>query len=143
MSDTSMETALATTLLAPHSDQLEVAVVFSPKIDQELNMLLLLRNNLTVIDYVMVQGSGVQGAFAIDGVQPSTQPLLFEFPNTVAENCLGEFECYFYQHVHTPSHHPTTVYQSSLHTHTHTHTYSWYCGLIGQSSPTKQNVQDA
>ncbi len=91
MSGSSSDTALALTLLAPRSKKFEVAVVFSPKVDQELNMLLLLRNNLTVFDYVVVQGRGVQGAFAIDGVQPGTQPLLFEFPSSVTENCLGEY----------------------------------------------------
>ncbi|XP_064385266.1 transmembrane protein 131-like [Halichondria panicea] len=66
-----------------------MAVAFSPKVDQELNTLLLLRNNLTVFDYVIVQGSGVQGSVAIDSVQPGTEPLMFEFPNSVMENCLA------------------------------------------------------
>ena len=109
VSSASPETALATTLLPPHSKLFEMAVAFSPKVDQELNTLLLLRNNLTVFDYVIVQGSGVQGSFAIDSVQPGTEPLMFEFPNSVMENCLGRSSTYEHTHTHT-------------HTHTHSHT---------------------
>ncbi len=79
-----------------------MAVAFSPKVDQELNTLLLLRNNLTVFDYVIVQGSGVQGSFAIDSVQPGTEPLMFEFPNSVMENCLGRSSMDTHTHTHTP-----------------------------------------
>ena len=85
------DNALATSLLPPHTNEFEVEVAFSPKMDQEFNMLLLLRNNLTVFDYIVVQGVGVQGAFAIDGIQPGTEPLKFEFPNSVLENCLSKF----------------------------------------------------
>ena len=89
VSSTSPDTAMATTLLPPHSKLFEMDVAFSPKVNQELNTLVLLRNNLTVFDYIIVQGIGVQGSFAIDGVQPGTEPLMFEFPNAVMENCLG------------------------------------------------------
>ena len=96
-----------------------MAVAFSPKVDQELNTLLLLRNNLTVFDYVIVQGSGVQGSFAIDSVQPGTEPLMFEFPNSVMENCLGRSSTYEHTHTHTHTH--THIY---THIYTHIQSYS-------------------
>lgn len=83
----SSDTALATSILPPLRKQFEITVAFSPEVNQDLHTLLLLRNNLTVYDYIIVQGAGVQGAFAIDGIQPGTDPLVFEFASTVIENC--------------------------------------------------------
>lgn len=90
------ETVLATSVVPPLSKQFEITVAFSPKVDQELNTLLLLRNNLTVYDYIIVQGAGVQGVFAIDGIQPGTDPLKFEFASTVIESCQSKLSdiCY-------------------------------------------------
>ena len=85
----SSDTALPTSILPPLRKQFEITVAFSPKVNQELNTLLLLRNNLTVYDYIILQGAGIQGAFAIDGIQPETDPLTFEFASTVIENCQG------------------------------------------------------
>lgn len=92
-SDTSLltETALPASLLPPLSKGFEISIAFSPKVDQELSAILLLRNNLTVYDYIVVQGTGVQGAFAIDGIQPGTDPLVFEFASTVIERCQSQF----------------------------------------------------
>jgi len=85
-----MDEPAPVSLLQPH-DTFKVSVSFSPRVDQDLRMLLLLRNNLTVFDYVLLQGTGVQGSFAIDGVQPGTEPLLFEYSDSVLENCLGKY----------------------------------------------------
>lgn len=71
-------------------DPYPITVSFSPKADSVSTTLLLIRNNLTVLDYVVLRGRGVQGVFSIDGVQPSSDPLAFEFTQTMMERCYGE-----------------------------------------------------
>ena len=72
------------------SDQHQITVAFSPKVDSVASTLLLIRNNLTVFDYMVLRGRGVQGVFSIDGIQPSSDPLVFEFTQTMMEKCQGE-----------------------------------------------------
>ena len=71
-------------------DLYQVSVAFSPKADSMASTLLLIRNNLTVLDYVVLRGRGVQGVFSIDGIQPSSDPLVFEFTQSMMEQCHGE-----------------------------------------------------
>lgn len=67
----------------------QVSIVFSPKVDMVANTVLLIRNNLTVFDYVLLRGRGIRGVFSINGIQPSSDPLLFEFTQTMMEKCQG------------------------------------------------------
>lgn len=71
-------------------DPYQITVAFSPIADSVSSTLLLIRNNLTVLDYVVLRGRGVQGVFSIDGIQPSSDPLVFEFTPTMMERCYGE-----------------------------------------------------
>lgn len=71
-------------------DPHQITVSFSPTADSVSSTLLLIRNNLTVLDYVVLRGRGVRGVFSIDGVQPSSEPLVFEFSQTMMERCYGE-----------------------------------------------------
>lgn len=82
------DTSLASTVLEPQ-DPYQITVAFSPKVDSVASTLLLIRNNLTVLDYVLLRGRGIQGTFSIDGVQPSSDPLMFEFTQTMMERCQG------------------------------------------------------
>ena len=82
------EPLVTSTLLPPHgSNNYRVEVAFSPSMDQLASNLLLIRNNLTVLDYVLLQGQGSRGTFTIDGIQPGTDPLLFEFSPSLLEKC--------------------------------------------------------
>ena len=83
------ESSMTNTILQP-SDQYQITVAFSPKVDSTASTLLLIRNNLTIFDYMVLRGRGVQGVFSIDGIQPSSEPLLFEFTQTMMEKCYGE-----------------------------------------------------
>ena len=83
------ETSMISTVVQPNDDT-QVTVAFSPKVDSVVGTLLLIRNNLTVLDYVMLKGRGIRGVFSIDGIQPSSDPLEFEFTQTMMEQCHGE-----------------------------------------------------
>ena len=55
------------------------------------NSLLLLRNNLTGLECVLLQGRGLEGRFSVDGVQPDTgTPLLFQLSSSDLEVCSGK-----------------------------------------------------
>ncbi len=82
------DSSLASTTVHPHHPH-QITVAFSPKMDAVSNTLLLIRNNLTVLDYVLLRGRGVQGVFSINGIQPSSDPLSFEFTQTMMEQCQG------------------------------------------------------
>lgn len=83
------EPSLPSTLLPPQSEPYSFTVGFTPKVDEVASTLLLIRNNLTVLDYVVLQGQGSLGAFTIDGLQPGSDPLLFEFTTIMMEKCQG------------------------------------------------------
>lgn len=89
--DASLDTdsALTHVILQP-DDPYQISVLFSPKADSVSSSLLLIRNNLTVLDYMVLKGLGVQGVFSIDGIQPSSEPLVFEFSQAMMERCYGE-----------------------------------------------------
>ena len=83
------DSALTHVVIQP-DDPYQISVSFSPKVDSVSSTLLLIRNNLTVLDYVVLKGLGVQGVFSIDGIQPSSEPLVFEFSQAMMERCYGE-----------------------------------------------------
>ena len=71
------------------NDNLQISVTFSPSADIESNTLLLIRNNLTVFDHVLLKGRGAVGVFSISGIQPGSESLLFEFTHAMMEKCRG------------------------------------------------------
>ncbi len=85
----SVGSSLSSVIIKPNMSH-QIAISFSPKSDTPANTLLLVRNNLTVLDYVLLRGQGVRGVFSINGIQPSSEPLLFEFTQTMMEKCQGK-----------------------------------------------------
>jgi hypothetical protein len=69
--------------------EVEVRVKFLAHGSHLSSSLLILRNNLTGLEYVVLQGRGLEGKFSIDGVQPDTNPLLFQFNPSDLEPCSG------------------------------------------------------
>ena len=89
----STDSSIASSVLPPQSDSHHIVVAFTPKVEQKASTLLLIRNNLTVLDYVVLQGQGSLGAFTIDNIQPNSDPLMFEFTNGMLEKCQGTYTC--------------------------------------------------
>ena len=58
--------------------------------DLQAASLLLIRNNLSVLDYVLLEGHGSQGLFTVNNIPPESEPLLFEFSTALLEKCQGE-----------------------------------------------------
>ena len=85
----STESSAASSVLSPQSKVHQITVAFTPKVEQTASTLLLIRNNLTVLDYVLLQGQGSLGTFTIDDIQPNAEPLVFEFTNAMLEKCHG------------------------------------------------------
>ena len=80
-------------VLKPYGKQ-KLKIIFRPSEDRDTNMLLLIRNNLTVIDYVKISGAGTPGYISLDDIHPHrTQPLLFEFTQSFMEGYLLGMEC--------------------------------------------------
>lgn len=88
------ESSAASSVLPPQSEAHHIVVAFTPKVEQTASTLLLIRNNLTVLDYVLLQGQGSLGTFTIDDIQPNADPLMFEFTNTMLEKCHGMHDVY-------------------------------------------------
>lgn len=87
----SSESSVASSVLPPQSEAHHIVVAFTPKVEQTASTLLLIRNNLTVLDYVLLQGQGSLGTFTIDNIQPNADPLMFEFTNAMLEKCHGVY----------------------------------------------------
>ena len=87
----SSESSAASSVLPPQSEAHHIVVAFTPKVEQTASTLLLIRNNLTVLDYVLLQGQGSLGTFTIDDIQPNADPLTFEFTNAMLEKCHGVY----------------------------------------------------
>lgn len=87
------DTSLASTIVQPNNS-VRISIAFSPHVDKAANTLLLIRNNLTVFDYILLRGHGIRGVFSINGIQPSSDPLLFEFSQAMLEKCQGVFIMY-------------------------------------------------
>ena len=83
------ESSMTNTVLQPN-DPFQITVTFAPKVDAMASTLLLVRNNLTVLDYMVLRGRGIQGVFSIDGIQPGSDPLEFEFTQSMMEQCHGK-----------------------------------------------------
>ena len=80
--------------LPPQGNQ-SLELEFSPLSDQASNGLLLLRNNLTIFDYIELRGTGSRGFITVGGVHPGgPNPLHFEYTPTMMESCIAsESEC--------------------------------------------------
>ena len=87
----STESSVASSVLPPQSEAHHIVVAFTPKVEQTASTLLLIRNNLTVLDYVLLQGQGSLGTFTIDDIQPNSDPLTFEFTSAMLEKCQGMY----------------------------------------------------
>ncbi|XP_032238964.2 transmembrane protein 131 isoform X2 [Nematostella vectensis] len=75
------------TILGPRSRE-KITVQFSPQDDRFSSSVLLLRNNLTVVDIVAVQGQGARGEFMLNGRKPGLDStLLFELKSVHLSEC--------------------------------------------------------
>ena len=83
------ESSMFPVVLQP-DDPYQITVMFSPKEVLVSDTLLLIRNNLTVFDYVVLRGRGIRDVFSIDGIQPGSNPLMFEFTQQMMERCQGK-----------------------------------------------------
>ena len=80
-------------ILPPHGNQ-SLEMEFNPSSDQPANGLLLLRNNLTIFDYIELRGTGSRGFITVGGVHPGGPlPLLFEYTNSMMEECMATTDC--------------------------------------------------
>jgi hypothetical protein len=71
---------------------IELRLKFLARESRLVNSLLLLRNNLTGLECVLLQGKGLEGKFSIDGVQPDTgTPLVFQLSSSDLEACSGMY----------------------------------------------------
>lgn len=83
------DSAINNVVIPPNRENYQITVAFTPKVDLQVASLLLIRNNLTVLDYVLLEGCGNQGMFTIDNIPPESEPLLFEFSTAQLEKCQG------------------------------------------------------
>ena len=69
------------TMILPPGARQRLAITFQPKDERNFTSLLVLRNNLTVIDVVMLRGEGGRGLLKLNSKLPNTDHslLLFEF----------------------------------------------------------------
>lgn len=74
------EPPLDPTIILPPQGSGTLTVRYEPLEETNNNALLILRNNLTVLDPVVLRGSCSRGFLTIDGVHPhGNQPLMFDF----------------------------------------------------------------
>ena len=88
------DTSLTSHLLVPSGgkEEMEVRVTFLARDSRLSSTLLILRNNLTALEYVVIHGRGLEGQFSIDGVHPDTSSLLFQFSPSDLEKCEGKLQ---------------------------------------------------
>eukprot|EP00118_Oscarella_pearsei_P015669 m.142894 g.142894 ORF g.142894 m.142894 type:complete len:1873 (+) comp38370_c0_seq35:509-6127(+) len=87
--DVQVSEAAKTLLLKPRS-HVYVDLSFSPKSPKTETMLVLLRNNLTIMDAAIIQGQGVLSLFTLDGREPgksSHSPLKFNLTAVFLAKC--------------------------------------------------------
>ena len=110
-------------ILPPHGNQ-SLQMEFSPISNTPSNGLLLLRNNLTVFDFIKLEGTASRSFVTVGGVYPSSPtPLIFKYTEAMMEACANvDCECEFVQiHMYNASlhvllvnvivqHHNTTVF---------------------------------
>eukprot|EP00731_Ephydatia_muelleri_P015388 Em0008g1108a len=75
--------------IQPNAEPLQIAVAFTPKVGQPSSGLLLIRNNLTVLDYVVLYGQSNHRVLTLEGVAPGTDTIVFEFTSQHLERCQG------------------------------------------------------
>ena len=68
---------LTWTYILPPKSLVNVTVVFEPRDEMKTYSVILLRNNLTVMDAVVLHGTGAEGKFSLDGKMPESQEALF------------------------------------------------------------------
>ena len=75
-------------MLLPAGVRHRLAVTFNPPDEKNYTSLLILRNNLTIIDVVMLRGEGGRGLLKIGKTLPNTlnSRLVFDFPERSLEN---------------------------------------------------------
>ena len=74
--------------------EVELKLTFLARERRLANSLLVLRNNLTGLECVLLRGRGFEGKFAIDGVRPdSGRSLVFQFSASDLEVCSGVCVC--------------------------------------------------
>lgn len=75
------------TILEPRS-KTHLPLQFSPVDDKLHSSIVLIRNNLTVLDVVSVQGQGAKGEFMLNSKQPGAHStLLFELRSSHLSDC--------------------------------------------------------
>jgi hypothetical protein len=84
-------------IIIPPRDTFTLQISFRPNKHQMYNSLLLLRNNLTMFDYVKLSGEGCYSFISIEGVYPgqTSQSLTFELTQSILEGYLNGIECKF------------------------------------------------
>ena len=77
----------AWTHILPPKSFVNITVVFQPHNEEPVFSIILVRNNLTVIDAVVVHGAGAEGKFSLGGEMPdSNESLFFNItPETLSE----------------------------------------------------------
>ena len=87
------DTSLVSHVLIPGGErnEIDLQVKFLAQANRLSSTLLILRNNLTGLEYVLMQGRGLEGRFSIDGVQPGTGPLVFQFGSSDLDTCTGMY----------------------------------------------------
>jgi hypothetical protein len=80
--------AAVTVLLGPHGTS-NIDIEFLPRTQKTVTSLLILRNNLTIMDGVIVQGQGVLSMFTLDGRDPGNDhmPLHFNLTASYLAKC--------------------------------------------------------
>ena len=85
-------------LIPPHGN-VSVQLKFTPDTDQWSHGMVVLRNNLTSLEYVHLMGQSNWGYVSVSGVYPvdtgtNGRSLLFEFSPALMESCItSECEC--------------------------------------------------
>ncbi|KAI6654223.1 hypothetical protein LOD99_622 [Oopsacas minuta] len=67
----------AWTYVLPPKSVVNITVAFEPLDEESAYSVILFRNNLTVMDAVVIQGCGAEGKFSLDGKMPDSMETLF------------------------------------------------------------------
>ena len=79
---------LAWTHILPPKSFVNITVVFEPLNEEPVFSIILVRNNLTVMDAVVVQGAGAEGKFSLGGEMPdSNESLFFNITQETLSEC--------------------------------------------------------
>ena len=92
----SEEPAVSSYLIPPYGN-MSVRLQFTPDVDQWTHGMVVLRNNLTALEYVHLMGQSSWGYVSVSGVYPvdsitNGRSLLFDFSPSMMEGCIAS-EC--------------------------------------------------